>query len=316
MSIRERLDRYLAGDFEGMAEFLDTQESPDTPREKVKNERKLLTEKLAESRQGQAVISAEKTVFTRLYRVVSVTCCIVLTLVMLYCIAHLPRYGYDNPRADEVVRRYVEDGLAETGAVNIVAGMILDYRAFDTLGESHVLFTALLCVTILLRIDTKNMRREFEDYYTVRRDHYYDTGRDTILRTIGLVVVPCIFVYGIYILLNGQVSPGGGFSGGAVMGAGLIIWSQARGFSHVDRLLTARRLNILTFAALAFYSLSKCYVFFMGANGFPNHIPKGIPGAILSGGLILPLDIAVGLVVTCTMYGFYSLFRRGAVGNA
>ena len=53
----------------------------------------------------------------------------------------------------------------------------------------------------------------------------------------------------------------------------------------------------------------------MGANGLDNHIPKGIPGAILSGGLILPLDIAVGLVVCCTMYGFYSLFRRGRIGG-
>ena len=316
MSLKERLDRYLAGDFEGMSDFLDTQESPETPREELKIERKIQREKMVESAQGRAVISAEQTAFTRIYRIVAVTCCIVLTLVMLYCIAHLPRYGYDNPRADEVVRRYVEDGLAETGAVNIVSGMILDYRAFDTLGESHVLFTAFLCVAILLRIDERNMRREYEDYYTIRKDRYFGTDRDEILRIIGLLVVPCIFVYGIYILLNGQVSPGGGFSGGAVMGAGLIIWSQARGLSHVDRVLTARRLNLLTFAALAFYSLSKCYVFFMGANGFPNHIPKGIPGAILSGGLILPLDIAVGLVVTCTMYGFYSLFRRGSVGNA
>ena len=39
--------------------------------------------------------------------------------------------------------RYVEDGLKETGAVNSVAGMILDYRAFDTLGESFVLFSSI-----------------------------------------------------------------------------------------------------------------------------------------------------------------------------
>ncbi|MBQ9617343.1 MAG: hypothetical protein IJR48_03170, partial [Oscillibacter sp.] len=52
-----------------------------------------------------------------------------------------------------------------------------------------------------------------------------------------------------------------------------------------------------------------------GANGLESHIPKGVPGAILSGGLILPLDIAVGLVVACTMFGFYSLFRRGTIAE-
>lgn len=56
---------------------------------------------------------------------------------------------------NEVSQRYIEKGLQETGAVNIVTGMILDYRAFDTLGESHVLFIATCTVLILLRADQK-----------------------------------------------------------------------------------------------------------------------------------------------------------------
>lgn len=46
----------------------------------------------------------------------------------------------------------------ETGAVNTVAGMILDYRAFDTLGESFVLFTAVCAVTILMNLSPKKRR--------------------------------------------------------------------------------------------------------------------------------------------------------------
>ena len=66
-----------------------------------------------------------------------------------------------------------------------------------------------------------------------------------------------------------------------------------------------------TFAALSFYALSKSYSFFTGANHLESHIPPGTPGNILSSGLILPLNICVGLVVACTMYGFYALFRKG-----
>mgnify|MGYP006976618559 CR=1 FL=1 len=40
-------------------------------------------------------------------------------------------------------------------------------------------------------------------------------------------------------------------------------------------------------------------------------IPLGTPGDILSSGLILPLNICVGLVVACTMYAFYAMFRKG-----
>ena len=206
-------------------------------------------------------------------------------------------------------------GLEETGAVNIVSGMILDYRAFDTLGESHVLFTALICVMILLRIDRKNQRSDYEDYYTVRTDTYFDLSTDPVLRLVCSVIIPCILLYGIYILLNGQNSPGGGFSGGAVLGAGMILFSVAFGFDKTDRFFTLKVSNIVTFVSLGFYSFAKGYVFFMGANGLENHIPKGTPGAIFSGGMILPLDIAVGCVVGCTMFGFYSLFRRGSIGG-
>ena len=60
-----------------------------------------------------------------------------------------------------------------------------------------------------------------------------------------------------------------------------------------------------------FYALSKGYVFFTGANGIANGITAGKFGAILSGGLMMPLNIAVGLVVACTMYALFTLFRKG-----
>ena len=256
-----------------------------------------------------------KKLFDRFYNLIAVFCCILLIGVLLYTVSILPRYGEENPRTVEVVQRYVEHGLEETGATNIVAGMILDYRAFNTLGESHVLFTALICVIILLGKDKKNMRREYDSYYTVEAESYHLLQTDAIIRLVGYVLLPGLFLFGIYILLNGQLSPGGGFSGGAIMGAALIIFAAAFGFETVDRVFTEKLLKTVTFVALSFYSFAKGYVFYTGANGLENHIPKGIPGAILSGGLILPLDIAVGFVVACTMFGFYSLFRRGSIGH-
>ena len=99
-----------------------------------------------------------------------------------------------------------------------------------------------------------------------------------------------------------------------MIGAGMILFSAAFGMKAADRFLSVRLCSILTFVSLAFYSFAKGYVFFMGANGLENHIPKGTPGAVLSGGMILPLDLAVGCVVSVTMFGFYSLFRRGSIG--
>ena len=310
-----RMNRWLRGEYDPLEHILDTTEVPDNPREQVKKEKQSLLERLNREAKTYTVIEKEQEGFYRLYNLVAVVSCVFLIGVLLFLVSGLPHYGEENPLTLPMVRRYVEKGLEETGAVNIVSGLILDYRAFDTLGESHVLFTALVCVMILLRIDRKNMRMEYEDYYTIQQDAYYDLSKDSIIRFVGTVLLPAVFIYGIYILLNGQNSPGGGFSGGAVMGSALILTAAAFGFKTVDRYLTARASSLITFVALGFYSFAKGYVFFTGANGLDNHIPKGTPGAIFSGGLILPLDIAVGIVVACTMFGFYSLFIRGNIGG-
>ena len=125
------------------------------------------------------------------------------------------------------------------------------------------------------------------------------------------MLVPPIIIFGIYVVLNGHLSPGGGFSGGAIIGAALILYLNAFGFKKTERFFTMKTFKGVTFAALSFYALSKSYSFFTGANHLESHIPLGTPGNILSSGLILPLNICVGLVVACTMYGFYALFRKG-----
>ena len=313
--MKELFHSWLMGESDPMEELLDTYHGDDLNREELKKISDEKRQKLHMDPEERAAVKRARGRFTKYYYLVAVLSCVFLSVVLLYTVSLLPPQGEENPATKEVVTRYIEKGVEETGAVNVVTGMILDYRAFDTLGESHVLFTALICVLILLRIDRKNQRTGYEDYYTIRNDVYYDLSGDSILRTMGKGLLPCILIYGIYILLNGQNSPGGGFSGGAVIGAGMILFSAAFGMKAADRFLTMKTCMVVTFVSLAFYSFAKGYVFFMGANGLENHIPKGTPGAILSGGMILPLDIAVGCVVSITMFGFYSLFRRGRIGT-
>ena len=314
--MKNAFQKWLDGDIDLMADITATTHAHDYSREDIKERDRRIAREIDDRKETAFVIARERRSLSRIYNVIAVISCILVIVVFMYIIAQLPLYGVENVRATVVAKRYIEQGLKETGAVNIVSGMILDYRAFDTLGESYVLFTALILVIVLLRIDAKNQRVGFEDYYFTIGESYFASENDRILRVIGTVLIPCIFVYGIYILLNGQNSPGGGFSGGAVLGAAMIIFTSAFGFDRVDRFFTLKLQTYVTFAALSFYSFAKGCVFFLGANEIENHIPKGTPGAILSGGLILPLDIAVGLVVACTMYGFYSLFRRGRIGES
>ena len=98
-----------------------------------------------------------------LYDSLAVVVCLTVIITLLVTVSWLPRFGgVHNPPENEVYTRYVENELEEAGAVNTVAGMILDYRAFDTLGESNVLFIAVCSVLILLRADRKEKGRHVD----------------------------------------------------------------------------------------------------------------------------------------------------------
>ncbi|PKM70436.1 MAG: sodium:proton antiporter, partial [Firmicutes bacterium HGW-Firmicutes-18] len=52
---------------------------------------------------------------------------------------------------------------------------------------------------------------------------------DLIVKNITKIVTPFIQLYGIFIILHGHISPGGGFAGGAIIGASLILYTLAFG---------------------------------------------------------------------------------------
>ena len=101
------------------------------------------------------------------YNFFGITFTVLIIVLLLITVNSLPPYGgVDNPAVNEVFNRYVSEGVNETGALNLVAAVILDYRAFDTFGEAIMLFTSTMAVVGLLRknkdeviIDEKNNRR-------------------------------------------------------------------------------------------------------------------------------------------------------------
>ncbi len=305
-----RLMQWVSGEIDPFLENMETRQQHDyVPNERLIRKHRRDRDAVIRLVQDQKHNRVYKG-FRRFYKIASVVCCLALILILLVAVSYLPPVGSPgNPASNEVAAKYIEDGLQDTGAVNIVTGMILDYRAFDTFGESNVLFIATCTVLILLRSDKKRDKRQA--VAEERRERHYEPQDDTILQKITFLLFPIIVIFGIYVILNGHISPGGGFSGGAIIGAGLILYANAFGFEKLNRFFTEKTYKWISFVSLAFYCLAKSYSFFTGANHLESGIPLGEPGAILSSGLILPLNICVGLVVACTMYAFYTLFRKG-----
>lgn len=240
----------------------------------------------------------------------SVSLCLVLIALLMGTVMDMPYFGQaDTLVGSEVSEFYVEKTLEHTGATNIITGIILNFRGFDTLGEAHVLFIAVCSVIILLKMtrEEEDPRFHAHDYDEVLKDQ----GEDHILSSLGKILFPLIIMFGIYIIVNGNISPGGGFSGGAVIGAGLILYLNVYGYKRIQRFFTFKTFKTVSCIALLLYTSTKTFHFVTGANDIHVPIPLGTPGTIFSGGLLLPLNIFVGAVVACTMYALYSLFRKG-----
>lgn len=234
--------------------------------------------------------------FLKLYLKCAVVLCVLLALVLLVGAVALPAFAEPgNPTDNEVVRRYVGSAEAETGAENVVAGMILNYRGFDTFGESCVLFLAVCCVMLLLWATDDRIRAEAK---TCEKQ----AARDAILANVCRLVLPCVLVFGLCILFNGHISPGGGFSGGSVLGAALILFAVAFGAEAVGRFFTVKVFNAVRITGLMLYAAMFGVYIFQGANGIQSELARYI---------VLVIDLAVGLVVMSTMYGFYSFYTKG-----
>jgi len=96
--------------------------------------------------------------------VVSVVVVFVILLAGLQVFDSIPEFGtpaftQNNEAASPI---YLSEGLEKTGAANIVSSIILDYRAYDTLGEATVLFTSIIGATVILRRVSKKRLKESE----------------------------------------------------------------------------------------------------------------------------------------------------------
>lgn len=86
-------------------------------------------------------------------KVIAIIITLGLTFILFLGVVELPPFGEGGIAHNEVSKYYIENATRDTGATNVVTGVILDYRAFDTFVEASVLFTSAIAVTIVLKKD-------------------------------------------------------------------------------------------------------------------------------------------------------------------
>lgn len=197
---------------------------------------------------------------------------------------------------------YVEQGAEELGAANLVTSVVVSYRGLDTLGEILVLFTATTGVTTLLASAAPRSSRENEGEL--------ENGRrqgSELLATGAAFLFPILILFGIYIFINGHLTPGGGFQGGVVLASAflLLLFSDCR--IQLNHILLKR--------AEAFSGAAYVAVGLLGlwlASGFldPRFLPAGEFGQLFSAGAIPLIYILVGIKVGSELTGIIDAMRR------
>ena len=118
---------------------------------------------------------------------------------------------------NEVVTRYADKGPEEVGAANLVGAVLVTYRGLDTLGEVAILFLSASIIGFFLKV-------KLEDEKAPRKVR----KTSEILATASKIITPIIFLFGIYVFINGHLTPGGGFQGGAIIASGVVLMLLAK----------------------------------------------------------------------------------------
>jgi multicomponent Na+:H+ antiporter subunit B len=189
-----------------------------------------------------------------------------------------------DPSAPRLIGAQVLSGTAaDTGGINTVTAVVVQYRGLDTLGEVTVLFLSALGVALLSgEFAGRGVKEVFKD----------DGG--FVLQTGARLILPLIVLMGVYIVIHGHLSPGGGFPGGVLVATAVYVVLM----TGVKVALPTRIMTILEgFAGLCFVGLGFVGLFSPRFSFLANVFGKGELGMVFSAGIIPFIYAAVGLKV-------------------
>jgi multicomponent Na+:H+ antiporter subunit B len=210
----------------------------------------------------------------------------------------LPEFGhYPGPYGD--ILNTV--GTSERHGTNIVTLVNFDYRGFDTLGEEYMLFAAVVGAVLLLR----EHRGEETSARPAQISEQPIPGRTDAVALGSRLAVGLTLIFGIYVVLHAQLTPGGGFQGGAIIGSATLLLYLGLGYRTWRRLMKSAVLDAAEAIGAGAFVVAGLAAIGAGAPFLTNLLPLGKTGSIVSAGVIPLLNIAVGIAVGT---GFAVLF--------
>jgi multicomponent Na+:H+ antiporter subunit B len=212
----------------------------------------------------------------------------------------LPSFGSEfHPYGDRAVAVATE----KRATANVVSSVNFDQRAIDTLGEEFILFGSVIGTIVLLRPAPEE-----------RETGLRSAGRVLpTTRLAGYLLLPVSILVGLYVIVHGQLSPGGGFQGGVVLATGWHLLYVAGRYTALRRAAPPTVLEIAESVGAAAYAAIGVAGLVIGGGFLVNFLPTGTFNHLVSGGTVPLLNGAVGVAVAAAIVLLLSGFLEQAV---
>ena len=189
---------------------------------------------------------------------------------------------------------FSSNGYFDTGSRNLVTAIYLDYRLFDSLFEAGIL---LVAVSGVLWISQHNIKEKNATFMMDKQK------TPELFITFGRLLYPVMLLFGLYIILNGHLSPGGGFQGGAIIATAILILYYIDISKEIDvqTIITIEKilfLLLVSISFLSFFTRGEIMTNFIPLNGDIAH--KQIYLYLLN--IIIGAKVALGLVAVFTSF--------------
>lgn len=194
-----------------------------------------------------------------------------------------------------IAEYYTVKGPSELGSANLVSSVVVTYRGLDTLGEVTILFLTASIIGFFLKTVSSSTNEEKE-------------GKTSeILSSAARLLVPIILLLGVYIFINGHLSPGGGFQGGAIIASAFVLMLMAKPKQKFNHKLIS---FIESISGISFVIIGLLGIFLAGGFLDNRIIELGEFGSLISAGAIPLIYIFIGLKVGSELTGIVSHFQE------
>ena len=207
----------------------------------------------------------------------------VLGALFVWALTGLPAFGDFQGEYGRILNA---TAVHERHVTNVVAAIVFDYRGFDTLGEEFILFAAVMGVALLLR--------EARD----DRERPRDEARSDAIRAVGLALVGPTILVGLYIVAHGYLTPGGGFQGGVVLAAGLVLLYAAGRYRAYRAASPQTMVDFAEGVGAGGYAAVGVAALIAGSAFLENILDLGTTGTLAASGTIAILNVTTALAVT------------------